>query len=397
MRLIDTIDYSVPVFARHKSRTLLLMLAVAIGVCSVVLLTSLGEGARRFIENEFSSMGSELLILLPGKKETSGGSPPIYGTTPRDLTLDDVKALETISSIERIAPIIAGTSLVGYANRSREVITMGSTADIFPIRNLTIDHGKQLPANSMDRHTPVIVLGSKLKQELFGQKNAIGEWLRVDDYRFRVIGVLRERGESLGYDLRDMALIPVRSAEMLFNSPAIFRALVQLKHAKSEQYTELRIRKIIASRHDGEDDVSFISQDSLLSALDDILTMVTAVIGAIASISLIVAGVLIMNVTFISVTQRRSEIGLLKALGGTAQQVLHIFVGEALLLTFAGTIAGLLLAFITIESAGLYWPNFPIAASWWALIAAIITAMLIGFLFSYFPAKRAAKLDPILA
>lgn len=397
MRLVDFWQYSVPVFKRHKSRTLLLTLAIAIGVSSVILLTSLGEGARRFIDNEFSSLGSDVLIILPGKKETQGGAPPIYGATPRDLTLEDTQAIAHINTIDRIAPIVAGTALITFENRSREVITLGSTTDLFPIRNLSLDAGKPLPKSANNSHIPVIVIGAKLKQELFGNRSAIGQWVRAGDYRFRVIGVLQERGESLGLDLRDVAIIPVRSAEMVFNSPALFRVLIQLTQANSEQYTEKRIRKIIAERHEGEDDISFISQDSMINAFNDIMTTVTAIVGAIAAISLVVAGVLIMNVTFISVAQRREEIGLLKALGASKRQVKRIFIGEAMLLTSAGTTLGLMLAFIALSLTGWYWPNFPIASTWWALLAAIITAFSMSFLFSWLPASKAAQLDPILA
>ncbi len=397
MHLVNFWQFSVPVFKRHKSRTLLLTLAIAIGVSSVILLTSLGEGARRFINNEFSSLGSDILIILPGKKETQGGAPPIYGATPRDLTLEDTQAIAHINTIDRIAPIIAGTALITFKNRSREVITLGSTADLFPIRNLTLETGKPLPKSADDTHIPVIIIGAKLKSELFPGQKAIGQWVRAGDYRFRVIGVLQERGESLGLDLRDVAIIPVRSAEMVFNSPALFRVLIQLTQANSEHYTEHRIRKIIAERHEGEDDISFISQDSMLSAFNDIMTTVTVIVGAIAAISLVVAGVLIMNVTFISVAQRREEIGLLKALGASKQQIKAIFIGEALLLTSAGTILGLLLAFCSLYVMGWYWPEFPIASAWWALLAAIITAFSMSFLFSWLPASKAAQLDPILA
>ncbi|MFL0809526.1 MAG: ABC transporter permease [Agarilytica sp.] len=397
MRLPDYWKFSLPVFLRHPTRTLLLTLAIAIGVSSVILLTSLAEGARNFIEKEFSSLGSDLLIILPGKKETQGGAPPIYGATPRDLTLDDTKAIEHINTIERIAPIIAGTALISYRNRSREAITIGSTPHIFPIRNLNVNSGVQLPTSSFNIHSPVIVIGAKLKRELFGSANAIGEWLRLGSYRFRVIGVLAERGESLGLDFRDMAIIPVHSAEMVFDSPALFRVLVQLRHTDSEQYTQQRIRTIIAARHEGEDDISFISQDAMLSSFNSILNVVTGVVGSVAGISLIVAGILIMNVTYISISQRRKEIGLLKALGADASQIKYIFVGEALLLTLAGAIGGLIIALSLIQAVHWFWPSFPIKASSWALFAALFTAFFMSFVFSWFPAKHAAKLDPILA
>lgn len=397
MNISDHWHYSYPVFSRHLSRTVLLVTAVAIGVAAVILLTSLGEGARRFIDREFSSLGSRMLVILPGKKETTGGAPPMYGTTPRDLTIDDASALAHINSIDKLAPIIAGTTLIGYDGISREVITIGSNNDFFEIRNIAIATGRKLPANATKQATPVIILGAKLVKTLFGNTNPMGRWLNVGEFRFRVIGTLEARGESMGLDLRDMAIIPVRSAQMLFDSPALFRILVQLKQPHSGSYTEQSIRRVIAARHEGEDDISFVNQDSVLQSFNSIITIVTAAVGAIAGISLIVAGVLIMNVTFISVAQRRSEIGLLKAVGATDVQVKRVFVSEAVLLVCMGCLFGLLIAALGIWAANLMWPTFPLMPPWWAAVAALITAFVIGVLFSWIPASRAAKVDPILA
>lgn len=397
MKIVDHWRFSYPVFSRHRARTALLVTAVAIGVAAVILLTSLGEGARRFIDREFASLGSQMLIILPGKKETSGGAPPMYGTTPRDLTIDDAKALRHINSIEKLAPIIAGTTLISYDGKSTEAITIGANHHFFAIRNLTIDKGRTLPNNSEDQASPVVIIGANLVKALFGNKNPIGQWLQVGDYKFRVIGTLSERGESMGLDLRDMVIIPVRSGEMLFDSPALFRIILQLKHPQSEAYTEQRVRRIIASRHEGEDDISFVSQDSVLQSFNSIITIVTAAVGAIAGISLIVAGVLIMNVTFISVAQRRNEIGLLKAVGASDVQVKRIFVSEAVLLVTGGCVLGLLLAALGVYGALLLWPSFPLMPPWWAVLSAVATAFVVGILFSWLPATRAAELDPILA
>lgn len=397
MNIADHWRFSVPVFSRHRARTLLLVFAVAIGVAAVILLTSLGEGARRFIDREFASLGSQMLVILPGKKETSGGAPPMYGTTPRDLTIEDAQALAHINSIDKIAPIIAGTALVSFDSVSREVITIGSNQHLFDVRKLTLSRGQLLPNDSAEHAAPVAVLGAKLVKELFGNKDPLGQWVAIGDYKFRVIGTLSERGESMGLDLRDMAIIGVRSAEMLFDSPALFRILLQLKHPNSEAYTEQRVRKIIAARHEGEDDISFVSQDSVLQSFNSIITIVTAAVGAIAGISLIVAGVLIMNVTFISVAQRRSEIGLLKAVGASSAQVKSIFIWEAALLVSGGAILGLVLSGLGVYIAQLLFPQFPLAPPWWAVLAAVATAFVVGLLFSWLPAKRAAALDPILA
>jgi putative ABC transport system permease protein len=397
MRLVDQIHFNTLVFQRYGVRTFLLLLAVGIGVASVILLTSLGEGARRYVDQEFSSLGNRLLIVLPGRKETTGGAPPIYGTAPRDLTLEDANALLRIPGVNEVAPIIAGTTTVARESRSREVITIGSTAGFFLVRNLNVGKGKILPPRADSEALAVCVLGVKLQRELFGSGSAIGQWVRVGDRRMRVIGILEERGESLGLDLRDMIIIPVRTAEQLFNSPGLFRIILDLNDNTSIVDTERRIRTIIKQRHEGEDDITLISQDAMLAAFGNILTTLTLAIGAISAISLLVAGILIMNISLISVSQRREEIGLLKAIGASSRQVRQLFMGESLLLISFGSITGIAFAFGSIFVASVLWPNFPLTPPVWAVPAAVGIALLAGLLFSIYPANRAAKLDPVLA
>lgn len=397
MRLADQIHFNTLVFQRYGVRTFLLLLAVGIGVASVILLTSLGEGARRYVDQEFSSLGNRLLIVLPGRKETTGGAPPIYGTAPRDLTLEDANALLRIPGVNEVAPIIAGTTTVARESRSREVITIGSTAGFFVVRNLNVGKGKILPPRADSEALAVCVLGVKLQRELFGSGSAIGQWVRVGDRRMRVIGILEERGESLGLDLRDMIIIPVRTAEQLFNSPGLFRIILDLNDNTSIVDTERRIRTIIKQRHEGEDDITLISQDAMLAAFGNILTTLTLAIGAISAISLLVAGILIMNISLISVSQRREEIGLLKAIGASSRQVRQLFMGESLLLISFGSITGIAFAFGSIFVASVLWPNFPLTPPVWAVPAAVGIALLAGLLFSIYPANRAAKLDPVLA
>ncbi|MEW6991678.1 ABC transporter permease [Colwelliaceae bacterium 6441] len=397
MRLIDTWQYSYTALIRHKMRTLLLLLAVAIGVTSVLLLTSLGEGARRFIKLEFSSLGNQVLVVLPGKKETTGGSVPIYGTSPRDLTIEDANALSKIHTIAATAPIIVGTALINHQGVSREVITLGSTPDFFTVRQLSLSLGKILPPSSENLASSVCILGSKVKELLFGQTQAIGQWIKISGQRFRVIGLLEERGESMGLDMRDMAIIPIRSAEKLFNSPSLFRILFALKHSGSESYTENKMREVIRKRHDGEDDISILSQNALLNSFNNILTIVTASIGAIAAISLIVAGFLIMNVSYISVSRRKNEIGLLKALGASQKEVRHLFLTESILLVSLGVFIGIIIGYSAVAIVAHFWPSFPLAIPWWATLASACLAILVGVVFSWLPASHAAKQDPVIA
>ena len=397
MRTPDLLSFALRSLGGARTRTLLMLLAMSIGVASVVLLTALGEGARRYVVGEFAQLGTHLLIMLPGRSETTGGAPPLLGATPRDLTLDDAMALLRERSILRVAPLTVGNAPVSYGSREREVTVIGATADFFPIRHLTIGSGSSLPALDPGRGASVVVIGSGLRRELFGSQRALGQWVRIDDRRFRVIGILGEGGESLGQDLDDMAVIPVASAQVVFDTPSLFRVLIQARSEDDIERAKKAAREIIRERHDGEDDVTIISQDALLSTFDKILGALTYTVGGIAAISLAVAGILIMNVMLVSVSQRVAEIGLLKALGAPERQVLRLFLVESVMLAAAGAALGVLIAAAGILALREVFPTFPIAAPLWATPAAVGVAIVTGLVFGVLPARRAARLDPVHA
>jgi putative ABC transport system permease protein len=397
MRAADQLRFGLLALHGAQVRTLLMLLAMSIGVASVVMLTALGEGARRYVVDEFSSLGTHLLIMLPGRSETTGGAPPLLGVTPRDLTLDDALALLRSRHVERVAPITIGNAPVSYGSLEREVTVLGSTAELFPVRQLEVGAGQALPAGDPTRATAVVVLGSKLKHELFGSANALGQRVRIDDRRYRVIGILAERGESLGQDLGDMAIIPVASAQALFDSPGLFRVLIQARSLAAIPKAQQAARDIIRERHDGEDDVTIITQDALLSTFDRILRALTYTVAGIAAVSLAVAGILIMNVMLVAVAQRTAEIGLMKAIGASSRQILQLFLVESLLLAGAGAALGLLLAFLGNTLLRMLFPAFPLAAPAWAPAAAVLVALTAGLVFGLTPARRAARLDPVMA
>jgi len=397
MRRGDVIRFSIQASSGYPARTLLMLLAMGIGVASVILLTALGEGARRYVTREFTSLGTNLLIVLPGRSETTGGPPPLLGVTPRDLTLEDALSLKRSSAIRRIAPITVGSAPVSWKHRDREVTILGSTPELFDIRHLSMAQGKFIPSGDPTRGSAECVLGYKVKQELFGNDSPLGKWVRIGDRRFRVIGVLAKQGQSLGLDMGDVVAIPVASAQALFNTSALFRILVQANSRDAISQAKKAILSKIRERHEGEDDITVITQDALLSTFDRILSTLTLSVAGIASISLAVAGILIMNVMLIAVSQRTTEIGLLKAVGSSGKQILSLFLAESVMLSIVGAAFGLVVAFSATWALARAWPSFPISVPMWALGAATAVAVVTGLVFGVLPARRAAKLDPVAA
>jgi putative ABC transport system permease protein len=397
MKTLDVLRFSFRAAVGYPARTLLTLLAMAIGVGAVILLTALGEGARLYVTREFTSLGTHLLIAIPGRSETTGGPPPLLGETPRDLTLEDALALKRSSAIRRVAPVAIGSAPVAWRQREREATIMGSTAEMFDIRQLSMAQGRFLPAGNPSRGSAVCVLGYKIKRELFGNSSPLGEWVRIGGRRFRVIGVIAAKGQSLGLDMSDLAIIPVASAQMLFDTSSLFRILIQAAGREAVPRAKQAVLKIIQDRHEGEDDVTVITQDALLKTFDRIFNALTLTVGGIAAISLSVAGILIMNVMMISVSQRKTEIGLLKAIGSPRNQILRLFLSESAVLSLIGSFLGVLLALVGTWASLRFYPNFPVTIPWWVLTAATGVGMLTGLLFGVLPARRAAGLEPVEA
>ena len=397
MRAEDVLLTAFKAIITNRLRTALIVLGVAIGVSAVILLTALGDSARRYVTGQFTQLGTNIIGILPGRSETTGGAPPLMGETPRDLTIDDAMALLRSRLIKEVAPVMVGSAPVSYGGLEREVTILGTTAAMRDIRQLTMAQGHFLPVGDPHLASPVCVLGEKLTRELFGNEPAIGRWVRIGDRRYRVIGLVAKTGESLGVNLDDMVFISVASAQALFNRASLFRVLVVARAATGISDTSAEIRRIIKERHEGEDDITIIAQDSIIATFDRILLALTLALAGIAAISLAVAGILIMNIMLVTVTQRTAEIGLLKALGAPGSQIRNLFITEAFLLSCLGALAGLVLG---LGLAGLLhklYPVIPIAAPLWSIAAAISIALGTGLVFGVLPAVRAARLDPVTA
>lgn len=382
----------------YRTRTLLMMLAMSIGVAAVVVLTSLGEGARRYVRNQFESLGTNLIVVLPGRAETASGSGGLMsGRTPRDLTLEDALALLRIRGVTRIAPLNLISSYVAANGKRRDVPVVGSTNELRFIWGLSVTQGQFLPSQDARLATPVCVIGTNVRRELFGAHSPLGAWVRVGDRRFRVIGVLAPKGEWLGLNMDELVVIPVASAQVVFNLPSLLRIGIETRAREDAGRVKADVKRVLRERHGGEEDVTVITEDAVAATFDRILVALTLAVGGIAAISLSVAGILIMNVMLIAVTQRTNEIGLLKAIGASPSQIRLIFFAEAGLLSLAGGILGSILGQLGSYAIRLFYPQLPAFAPAWAAIAALAIALVTGVAFSVLPARRAARMDAALA
>ena len=394
----DSLRFSWHALRAYPARTVLMLTAMAIGVAAVIILTALGEGARQYISNEFSSLGTHLVIVFPGYSKTSGlGSLAMVNATPRDLTLDDALSLTHNHNIRRIAPLNIGSVNASFSGHSREVPILGTSHAFLKLRHWKLAQGRFLPLTDLDRATPVCVIGRKVQDELFGSQSPLGQWLRLGDRRFRVIGVLATEGRSIGVDVQDIVIIPVASAQQLFNTPSLFRILVEAKNRFAIEPVKQFVIQQLKQRHQGKRDVTVITQDAVLVTFDRILGSLTYAVGGIAAISMAVAGILIMNVMLVAVSQRRSEIGLLKALGAPQNQVVQLILFEALMLAALGAVLGVLLGELGCYMIRMVFPELPAYVPLWALLSSVIVSLLAGLLFSLLPARQAARLDPVLA
>ena len=398
MRPRDLLGSAVGAAAGNPLRTALLMLAMAIGVAAVVVLTALGDGARRYVVREFSALGSNLVIVLPGRTATGGVNPGSAVTsTPRDLTVADARALKRASGVLRVAPIVVGTSEISVGGRLRGAMVVGATAEFIDVRRFTLAQGRFLPDEDWERGSSVMVLGAKLRSDLFGSGPALGQFARIGDRRFRIVGVLASTGAGLGMNTDELAIVPVAQAQAMFDTHTLFRILIEARSRSLLETVKQQAVSVLAQRHGGEQDVTVITQDAVLATFDRLLGTLTLGVAGIAAISLAVAGILVMNVMLVSVTQRRAEIGLMKALGGSQGTIRALFLAEASLLSMAGAIGGFVLGHAGAWVIRALYPTLPAWPPDWAVIAALLTALVTGVLFGVMPAQRAARLDPVLA
>ena len=397
--LTETLRLAVQAIRRNLMRSLLTVLGVVIGVAAVIAMVTVGQGSSAQVTAEVESLGSNLVILRPGKQ--SMGPPSARDSAPA-FRLADVAALQGLSSVAYAVPIVSSTQTVIFGNANVTTTITGTSVDYLALGGWTLQHGRPFTDSEDRAGTPACLLGETVRAALFGQSDPTGETIRVKALSCTVIGTLAPKGAStMGQDQDDTVLMPVRAVQRrLAGSAEVASVSIGLKSGVS---TTRGIRDITALMRERrrialgqEDDFSVFDLKQIATALSGVSAVLTGLLSAVAAVSLLVGGIGIMNIMLVSVTERTREIGIRLSVGATAAQVLLQFLVEAVVLSLAGGLLGILLGLgLAALAAGImgipFLPSLPVIALAFAFSAVV------GVIFGYFPARRAARLDPIEA
>jgi len=398
MNFIEIFKVALEAILSNKVRSGLTMLGVIIGVLAVILLVSIGEGAQVYITKELTGMGTNLLMITPGKTSTSGGFHPPSAGTVRKLTYDDSQALKRRAwLLSDAVPLVFGTGRIKYQNMGRDTMIIGTTPEFQSIRHLFVDTGSYVTQGDVDSKAKIVVLGTKVKEELFGQENALGKAVTLSDARYRVVGVMQKRGTSLGMDLDDIVFIPVTSGQELFDTDGLFEIIASTPRAEDVDRAISQIKEVLIKRHAHKEDFTIQTQGAMLQTMNTILNVLTAVLGGIAGISLLVGGIGIMNIMLVSVRERTREIGIRKAIGARNSDIMAQFMIEAVTLSGVGGIIGILLGVGIALLIPMFVTVLPTSVSLWSIVMAFSFSMAVGVFFGVYPARKASLQDPITA
>lgn len=395
MRIADALALALGALRAHRLRTVLSVLSIAIGITAVVLLTSIGEGTRRFVIGEFTQFGTNIFSVTPGKIETAG-LPGVFGGTTRKLTLDDAQAMYRVPGVQTVIPVVMGQSRVESGGLGRSVYVFGVTSDAPLLWKFGIRRGRFLPAGDPRRGGHEAVLGPGLARELFGTEAVVGRFVRAAGARLRVVGVTTPKGRVLGFDMDDLAYIPVATAMRLFNLDELTEIDVTFEGRQGEAIVE-DVRALLTARHAGHEDFTIMTQAQMLDVMDDVLGVVTLAVAGIGAVSLLVGAVGILTMMWISVGERTGEIGLMRALGARAAEVRRVFLIEAVGLAATGGVLGLLLGAGIAAGLRVVLPGLPVHTRPEYVVLALLVSTATGLASGVAPAGRAARLDPVQA
>lgn len=390
----ETIDLATKSIWRNKARSSLTMLGIIIGVSAVILLVSVGQGLSNYITGQFESLGTNQVYVIAGAGlEGFGQGPPNFAGSK--LALRHVDEIAKLGSPIKTAAAENDTpTAVKYKGESQITTVGGVTAEWGNLINIEIARGRKISKSDMDQARNVAVLGQSIIEDFFGSSDPIGKKISIGDEQFTVIGEIEEIGtQSIGFDIDNFVIIPITSSNRVFGNDSLQSIIVQSESKEAINDVIDKVERYMLTQMD-EDDFSIVDQSSLLDTINSILGVLTAALGGIAAISLVVGGVGIMNIMLVSVTERTREIGLRKAVGAKPSDILRQFLIEAITLSILGGGIG-----IAIGAAGSFALNqfFPTAVTPWAVALAFGVSAAVGIIFGVAPAIRASRLDPIEA
>ncbi|HEY5994462.1 MAG TPA: ABC transporter permease [Gallionellaceae bacterium] len=391
----DLLKLTTSSFVHARLRSFLTGLGIAIGITAVILLTSIGEGLHQFVLAEFSQFGTNIVTIQPGKTQVQGGNAGVLGSV-RTLSLDDADSLRRLPYVEHVNVSVMGNADLHYSGKTRRTTVFGEGREFARAFTMKVASGTFWPDEDNEQARALVVLGSKVSLELYGGQNPLGSYLRVGGQRFRVIGVMEPKGQILGLDLDDTVFIPAARAMELFNRPGLMEAQVSYQASADPNTVIALIKERLTQRH-GREDFTIISQEQALDVLNSVLGVLTFAVGALGGISLVVGAVGILTIMTMAVTERTAEIGLLRALGAQERQVLTLFLGEAMLLSALGGLAGLIMGIGIAQALHWVFPALPVHTPIIFAVVAELTAVAIGLAAGVMPARRAARLDPVEA
>ena len=407
MRLQDSLQTATRGLKHAKLRSFLTMLGIVIGIGSVILLMSIGSSAQQLILNQVKSIGSNLIFVIPGASKSGRFSSPAsaQGIIIKTLIQSDLDALKREPSISKVTAEVRGQAKAVYGNNDETITYQGVTADFFPVRNFNVSEGFTFTDSDVQSFNRVAVIGSALAETLFGARNPLGKVMRVGNISFSIIGILEKKGLGpFGIDQDNIIIIPISVAQKQLLGIDYFNVIdVQANDAYTVDFVKSRVIAILRGGHSitnpDKDDFTVQTQEDALSILGNITSILQIFLTAVASISLIVGGIGIMNIMYVSVVERTREIGLRKAVGATNMDILQQFLWEAVILTLVGGLVGIfsgslltvLVYFGVTRFAGIDWVfSLPFSA---VLLAAAVSTV-IGVVFGIYPAYRASRLNP---
>ncbi|MBN2493131.1 MAG: ABC transporter permease [Deltaproteobacteria bacterium] len=396
MDWIEITTVAVDSIRANKLRSFLTTLGVVIGVCSVILLVSIGEGMRAYLTDIFAGMGSNLLFVVPGKRDTKGGGRAL--NTVRRLTLDDARAIRQRSqSVVGLASRVVGGGTVEHESLSRDTLVMGTDEEFLEVHNMRLASGRFFRREDVEGKHRMVVIGQTVADELFGSHSPLGQSVKVSSARFRVVGLMESKGQSLGFDYDDMVFIPVSCALDLFHQEGLSAISAKAANQTNLEPAIEDIKRILTRRHNGREDFTVVSQADMLDTVNKLTHTMTLVLLGIASISLLVGGIGIMNIMLVSVRERTREIGVRKAVGARRRDILFQFLMESVAISMLGGAIGLGLGTLVAHAISSIEPDIPTRVTLWAVSLAFGFSFAVGVFFGVAPARKAAALDPIAA